>query len=326
MRIHHLNCGTMCPLGGHLMDGVTEGVGPARLVCHCLLVETGGGLVLVDTGFGHRDAADPGGRLSGVFRGLLRPRLDPAETAATQIERLGFRREDVRHIVLTHLDFDHAGGIEDFPWATVHVLEDELVAAKRRDGYVAKGRYRPMQWDEGVRWSTYRRGEGEGWFGFECVRDLAGLPPDILLVPLIGHTWGHCGVAVRGPDGWLLNAGDAYFYREEMNPAAPTCSPGLAAYQKLMEVDSRSRLWNQRRLRDLVRTHGADVRVFSAHDRREFGAAKELEVLSRAPSGGLSMDYGDEEVVRPFRGARRARDEGRGGGAGLGDGPAGGGA
>jgi glyoxylase-like metal-dependent hydrolase (beta-lactamase superfamily II) len=24
----------------------------------------------------------------------------------------------VRHIVLTHLDFDHAGGLEDFPEAT----------------------------------------------------------------------------------------------------------------------------------------------------------------------------------------------------------------
>jgi glyoxylase-like metal-dependent hydrolase (beta-lactamase superfamily II) len=32
-----------------------------------------------------------------------------------QIERLGFRREDVRHIVITHFDFDHIGGLVDFP-------------------------------------------------------------------------------------------------------------------------------------------------------------------------------------------------------------------
>ena len=59
MRIHHLNCGTDCPLGGALFDG--RSVGPlGRLVCHCLLIETDAhGLVLVDTGYGLRDVAHP---------------------------------------------------------------------------------------------------------------------------------------------------------------------------------------------------------------------------------------------------------------------------
>ena len=38
------------------------------------------------------------------------------------------------------------------------------------------------------------------------------------MVPLPGHTLGHAGVAIDTPDGWLLNAGDAYFYRHEMDP------------------------------------------------------------------------------------------------------------
>src|SRR3546814_2886084 len=60
-------------------------------------------------------------------------------------------------------------------------------------------------------------GRGERWFGFEAVRDLDGLPPEILLVPLPGHTWGHSGVAVQEDGGgWLLHAGDAYFYRGEV--------------------------------------------------------------------------------------------------------------
>ena len=47
MRIHHLNCGTMCPWGGRLMDGRKDRAGePARVVCHCLLIETNDGLVL----------------------------------------------------------------------------------------------------------------------------------------------------------------------------------------------------------------------------------------------------------------------------------------
>lgn len=39
MRVHHLNCISTCPLGGHLMDGRTHGVlERGHLSCHCLLV------------------------------------------------------------------------------------------------------------------------------------------------------------------------------------------------------------------------------------------------------------------------------------------------
>ena len=48
MKIHHLNCGCMCPLGGAFYDGFSKGL-KAHLVCHCLLIETDrDGLVLVD--------------------------------------------------------------------------------------------------------------------------------------------------------------------------------------------------------------------------------------------------------------------------------------
>jgi hypothetical protein len=60
MRIHHLNCISTCPLGGHLMDGRTPGVlTRGQLACHCLLLETDQGLVLVDTGLGLGDVAHP---------------------------------------------------------------------------------------------------------------------------------------------------------------------------------------------------------------------------------------------------------------------------
>jgi len=55
MRIHHLNCGCMCPYGGALYDGFSHGI-KAHLVCHCLLIETDNhSLILVDTGFGRED-------------------------------------------------------------------------------------------------------------------------------------------------------------------------------------------------------------------------------------------------------------------------------
>lgn len=275
MRIHHLNCGTCCPPGGRLFDGTTPGL-HGRIVAHCLLIETDAGLVLVDTGFGTRDVARPHERLSEVFIHLNNIQLRPHETAIAQVRALGFRPEDVRHIVVSHLDFDHAGGIEDFPHATVHLLSAELDAAqRRRGGIMGTERYRPQQWDEAVQFQTYRAGEGEGWFGFDAVRDLAGLPPEILLVPLHGHTWGHSGVAVREDGGrWLFYAADAYFFRGELG-STYSCPPGMRAYQRLMEVDRAARLGNQARLRDLQREHGSEVRIFSAHDAVEFDLLSE---------------------------------------------------
>jgi glyoxylase-like metal-dependent hydrolase (beta-lactamase superfamily II) len=274
MRIHHLNCGCMCPVGGRLWDGVSRGPA-ARLVCHCLLVETdSSGLVLVDTGFGSRDVEDPYGRLSPLFIHMNRIRLEHRYTALAEVTDRGFSPRDVRHIVLTHLDFDHAGGLEDFPEATVHVLQPEAEAAEQRDGFIRRRRYRPEQWDEVGHWSFYDRG-GERWFGFDAVRGLAGLPPEILMIPLPGHSAGHAGVAIDTPEGWLLNAGDAYFYRREMD-AEPTCTPGLAAYQRLMEEDRPTRLHNQERLRALANDRRSHVRIFCSHDPVELAALQRL--------------------------------------------------
>lgn len=271
MRVHHLNCGTCCPAGGRLFDGRSDGP-LGHLVCHCLLIETDRGLVLVDTGFGTRDVDRPGERLSPFFRTLNNPQLRACETALAQVRGLGFKPEDVRHIVVTHLDFDHAGGLEDFSNAAVHVTAREKeVADQRRGGaFVGTRRYRPQQWDEVQDWRLYPLGGGERWFGFDAVRDLEGLPPEILLVPLAGHTWGHAGVAVREPEGWLLHAADAYFYRGEVGSERYECTPALRGYQKLMEVDRAARLANQQKLRRLSLDHGDEVRMFCAHDVVEF--------------------------------------------------------
>lgn len=158
MRVHYLKCGTDCPLGGSLSDGFSKGLF-GLIPCAVQLVETNQGLVLIDTGYGTEDVRHPHPRLSKFFRLMLNIQFDMRETAKSQIKALGYSPRDVRHIVLTHLDFDHAGGIEDFPQARVHVMAAEREAAeKTRRGFIAKRRYRPEQWDDVRDWRTYGAG------------------------------------------------------------------------------------------------------------------------------------------------------------------------
>lgn len=265
MRVHHLNCGSLCPLGGCLVTGEGTPFARARLVCHCLLVESEAGLILVDTGLGTADMHAARQRLGCSFMTYSRPLLDLQETAAHQVERLGFRRSDVRHIVVTHLDIDHAGGLPDFPDAEVHVLEDEHRAAVRLH---TEQRYQKAHWAHGPAWRLHRC-EGERWHGFDAVQALAGLP-DVLLVPLTGHTEGHCGVALRTPEGWMLHAGDAYFFRGQITGDRMT-PLGLGALQQVLDVAPRTRRANTMRLAALRKTH-PEIRVFSSHDPVEYAA------------------------------------------------------
>lgn len=254
-----------------MFDG--QSPGPlARITTHCLLIETEQGLVLIDTGYGIQDIRHPHPRLPHIWRAVLNIRLHEQDTALHQIQALGFSANDVRHIVLTHLDFDHAGGLVDFPAARVHVLATEMVAARHRRSFVDRQRYRPQQWGGTAEWETYE-GKGEAWFGFEAVRDMKGLPPEILMVPLRGHTLGHAGVAIRMEDAWLFHAGDAYLHHGQMNLQQPSCPIGMRLYQYIMDSDRPERRANQVRLRELKQRHGNDVHILCSHDTDELTAA-----------------------------------------------------
>lgn len=264
--VHHLNCATMCPPVAFLIG--QPGLGFGRMIAHCLLLETArDGLVLVETGLGTRDVAGAT-RLSPMFRSVARPRLDRAETALAQVEALGFQAADVRHIVVTHLDVDHAGGIADFPAARVHVHAREHAAAMTRSSTVEKGRYIPAHWAHGPNWQVYSE-DGDTWRGLPAVTRLAGLDADVALVPLHGHTRGHSAVVVHAGERWLVHAGDAYFHRSSLE--GNRLPLGLAAFERVAEVDRGARRASLAALRQL-RTSYPDLDIFCAHDAREYDA------------------------------------------------------
>ena len=219
-------------------------------------------------------------RLGQPFRAVVRPVLDPAETAAAQVRALGHDPADVTDIVLTHLDLDHVGGIGDFAQARVHVHDQELEAALH-PGLTEKARYVAEQWAHGPTWVRHREG-GDRWFGLESV---TALGDDVVLVPLHGHSRGHCGVAVRRPDdGWLLHAGDSYFFTGEKQ-TPPTCPAALRTFQNVLAQANRQRKANAERVRELHAAHSDEVTVFSAHDASERAAlAAPVAPTDGAPS------------------------------------------
>lgn len=205
MALHILNCFTCNTRFGNLKTGLV-----------CLLVETKQGLVLVDTGLGLDDYAHPT-LFTQFFRVITDMPFDPNEAAINQVKRLGYKPEDVQHIILTHMHFDHCSGLADFPHAKVHVHRRE---------YDAFTDNKILHWDEYAYVPRYIAHQPEfvlydkvdsKWYDFKAIR----LPfePEIFFIPLHGHSRGHCGVAIKTPNGWFFHAGDAGAIYNDEAPA-----------------------------------------------------------------------------------------------------------
>lgn len=248
--IHHIRCGTIVTPDGQLA------------VCHCLLLEDPAGLALVDAGIGLHDVRDPEGRIGRELIDLVGFRFDEADTAVRRIEALGLRPEDVKHVVLTHADPDHTGGLADFPKATVHVSAEERASVER-----GSPRYLPRHFAHGPRWRAHGA-SGRRWFGLEARPVDLGFGSEVLLVPLFGHTLGQCGVAVRRGGGWLLHVGDAYYLRAELETDEHPVSQLAAARAD----DDARRRESLDRLRRLLREHGGEVACVGYHDPAELPA------------------------------------------------------
>lgn len=266
LQVHHLNCGTLRPPCARFFNGTGSIFSRGRLVCHCLLVEANVGLVLVDTGLGLTYIANPKKQVGRFTAFVLSTPLDPAETAVKQTAQLGFPPDNVQHIILTHLDLDHAGGLPDFPNAKVHVLAQEHEAAMNPPTSLERSRYITDHWAHGPKWAIHQP-HGEKWYDFDNVQEIL---PEILLVPIIGHTRGHCGVAVKTSQGWVLHCGDAYTNRAEIEFGPERCPAGAKMHRRITAVDRDTNSRWPEKLRALVRNHSNEVSIFCSHDPVEF--------------------------------------------------------
>ena len=193
MTIQILNCAPMSPWFPLWQVGAP-----------CLLIETDQGLAFVDTGLGLHDYEHPS-HIVRFFQFVFGIANDPNSTAVRQLRRLEYDPQEVQHIIMTHLHFDHAGGLPDFPHAQVHVHRREM-EAMQHPRHLIELAYDHADFAHGPAWILYEQ-VTEQWLGQDVIR----LPfiPEMFLVQLFGHTRGHCGVAVRDCDSWLFQCADA---------------------------------------------------------------------------------------------------------------------
>ena len=168
--------------------------GPHPIDYYVWLLRSGGRTIVVDTGY---DAAE------GERRG--RPILrDPAD----QLRAFGVDAGAVETVVVTHLHYDHAGSLDRFPAATLHLQAAEMAYATG-----------PCMCHEALRMPFTAE------HVCEMVRRLyqgrvvfhdgdAEVAPGVTVHRIGGHSRGLQAVRVRTRAGWLVLASDASHYYE----------------------------------------------------------------------------------------------------------------
>lgn len=243
MNIHHINC-------LRIVTPINDNV-----IGHCMLLEKNGALALIDTGLGLLDTNNPQQRIGQQLIDLAGFRFHEELTAWRQIEALGLDPSRVKDCVLSHLDPDHAGGLADFPAATIHVASDEY-----ENFCSGNPRYLKHQLSHNAVVKLYEP-VATTWYGLPARKVEVAIGAEIFLVPLFGHTLGHCGVAVKDGSRWLFYIGDAYFLRLELFDTAHPVSQ-LSAVRA---DDNDARLTSLRTIKELMRHH-RDITIFGYHD------------------------------------------------------------
>jgi N-acyl homoserine lactone hydrolase len=216
-KIHHLQTGLVLVRPAQMAG---QGKGLARqahvlfddqwsdwLPINAWLIEHDEGLILVDTGETsrvHQRGYHP--RWHPFFRRAAAFRVRPEDEIGPQLRSLGVRTGDIRHVILTHLHTDHAGGLEHVIGLKTWVHPTEWRRAQGIGG-VVQG-YLPHRWPKW--WQPERLRFEPRPHGPFAERMSITERGDVFVVPTPGHTPGHVSVIVQGSPSFFL-AGDTSY-------------------------------------------------------------------------------------------------------------------
>jgi N-acyl homoserine lactone hydrolase len=180
-----------------------------------LLEHPTAGFVLIDTGF-HGSISEGTGserarNLGPVGRLMARNvRMRSDQTVAAQLRALGIEPADIGLVVMTHLHFDHASALCDFPAATVLLTAAEWHAARARGSFL-RG-YSSAQIDARPSYRTldFTRFRNVSQGPFEETIDVFG-DGSLTLASTPGHSAGHLSAMLRLGGREALIAGDAVY-------------------------------------------------------------------------------------------------------------------
>lgn len=164
----------------------------------CYVLERPEGLVLIDTGLTSKV------RVPWIQRRFVPiPSVGPDLEAGPAMQRAGLDPTEVRAVIVTHLDWDHIGGVGHFADADVHVHRIEYDYGTSRSG---RRRTQAHLWPDSFSPILYDF-EPEPLGPFEHSAAIPGVD-GIHTVPMPGHSPGHVGVVVDDGDRRLLFCGD----------------------------------------------------------------------------------------------------------------------
>ncbi|UEA58945.1 N-acyl homoserine lactonase family protein [Gordonia otitidis] len=250
LRLWALDAPTMDLDAGDLVVGAE---GKITFPLPAFLIEHSKGLILWDTSFAPILNDDPRAYF-GDLADTLNIVTSPEQRIDRQLGKLGFRTEDVTHVVLSHTHSDHAGGLYLFPQAKFFAGPGEFDwAANPSAAQQHLMRNEDIEPVRGFDWTTVNTPE----------HDLLG-DGSMRIVHTPGHTPGELSCLVRLPSQSILLTGDTVHLREALDREAPDPHDWDA------EVGRHS-IQTVKQLRDTEQ-----ARVWIAHDPEdwaEFGGA-----------------------------------------------------
>jgi N-acyl homoserine lactone hydrolase len=206
----------------------------------CFLVEhPEAGALMIDTGMAPA-VAHEGMRALGRLAGLaFDATMDEAWASPARLAALGIDPLGIRLVVMTHLHYDHAGAVSEYPAASFIVDEAEWEAAA--SGGIGKG-YVGSLVDHPFDWRTVDFGGRDvgSFASFGRTLDLFG-DGSVRLLSTPGHSAGHMSVLLRlASGGELLLTGDAAYARRTVDESlVPTYCHDVHLYRRSLREIQR---------------------------------------------------------------------------------------